>query len=172
MRESQPFWETVLEAIGGALIVGFLAFSLLLWAQGAFAQQSEIVGVPSVIDGDTLEIHGTRIRLSGIDAPEHDRHCGQVNVGQRAAHALDDLVQSRTVSCVAQGLDRYGRTVAMCSVCNADLARIMVTQGWARDWPRYSRGAYAGAERAARAAHRGAWGLQCPADLWGNRNYD
>ena len=29
-----------------------------------------IVGVPSVTDGDSLEIRGTRIRLHGIDAPE------------------------------------------------------------------------------------------------------
>nr|MBA3516675.1 thermonuclease family protein [Hyphomicrobiales bacterium] len=27
-----------------------------------------IMGVASVIDGDTIEIHGTRIRLHGIDA--------------------------------------------------------------------------------------------------------
>jgi endonuclease YncB( thermonuclease family) len=29
-----------------------------------------ITGQASVIDGDTIEIHGKRIRLSGIDAPE------------------------------------------------------------------------------------------------------
>jgi endonuclease YncB( thermonuclease family) len=29
-----------------------------------------ITGQASIIDGDTLEIHGARIRLSGIDAPE------------------------------------------------------------------------------------------------------
>jgi hypothetical protein len=30
-------------------------------------------GQASIIDGDTLEIHGTRIRLWGIDAPESDQ---------------------------------------------------------------------------------------------------
>lgn len=171
MRARQPFLETLLEAAGAAFVVGVLAISLATCGQRATAQ-SDFVGVASVIDGDTIEIHGTRIRLSGIDAPEHDRHCGQVSVGQRAAQALDDLVQSRTVSCVADGTDRYGRTVALCTAGNTDLARTMVIQGWARDWPRYSHRAYAGAEQTARAAHRGIWGLQCPADLWGNQNYD
>jgi endonuclease YncB( thermonuclease family) len=32
-------------------------------------------GQASTIDGDTLEIHGTRIRLWGIDAPESDQLC-------------------------------------------------------------------------------------------------
>ena len=34
-----------------------------------------IVGRASVIDGDTIEIHGTRIRLYGIDAPESRQTC-------------------------------------------------------------------------------------------------
>lgn len=76
--------------------------------------------------------------VAGADAPEHARHCGQTNVGQSAANALDDLVQGRTVVCTPMSTDRYGRTVALCTVGNADLARVMVSQGWARDWPRYS----------------------------------
>jgi hypothetical protein len=34
-----------------------------------------LAGRASVIDGDTLEIHGTRIRLWGIDAPESNQLC-------------------------------------------------------------------------------------------------
>ena len=47
----------------------------------------------------------------------------------------------------------------------------MVSEGWGRDWPRYSHGAYADEEAAARNASRGFWGQSCPVDLWGDRDY-
>jgi hypothetical protein len=34
-----------------------------------------LAGQASIIDGDTLEVHGTRIRLWGIDAPESSQLC-------------------------------------------------------------------------------------------------
>ncbi len=35
---------------------------------------ADMTGQASVIDGDTIEVHGTRIRLHGIDAPESGQH--------------------------------------------------------------------------------------------------
>ena len=49
------------------------AFAALIFASDAFAD--DLAGQASVIDGDTLEIHGTRIRLWGIDAPESTQLC-------------------------------------------------------------------------------------------------
>ena len=52
----------------------------------------ELLGQASVIDGDTLDIHGTRIRIWGIDAPESDQLCRkdgtQYRCGAQAANAL------------------------------------------------------------------------------------
>ncbi|WP_295817388.1 hypothetical protein [uncultured Deinococcus sp.] len=42
---------------------------LLLLLATAHAAPAPLVGVASVIDGDTLEIHGVRVRRFGIDAP-------------------------------------------------------------------------------------------------------
>jgi endonuclease YncB( thermonuclease family) len=42
---------------------------MMLLASGS-AYSGDLAGQASIIDGDTLEIHGTRIRLWGVDAPE------------------------------------------------------------------------------------------------------
>lgn len=47
--------------------------TLLLLTTPAFAEP--IVGLASVIDGDTLDFRGTRIRLHGIDAPKSGQTC-------------------------------------------------------------------------------------------------
>jgi endonuclease YncB( thermonuclease family) len=78
----------------------------------------------SIIDGDTLEIHGQRIRLSGIDAPESHQLCRgddslQYRCGAKAANELDHFIAGRPVSCEGVGGDQYGRTVAVCSIDSA-----------------------------------------------------
>jgi endonuclease YncB( thermonuclease family) len=132
---------------------------------------NQIVGIASVVDGDTIEIHDQRIRLSGFDTPESGKRCGDTNVYQSASLALSDFVANRTVTCTPTGTDRYDRVTATCSVGGTDLGDYVVSQGWGRDWPRYSNGAYADEEAAARTQRRGLWGLSCPADLWGDRDY-
>jgi endonuclease YncB( thermonuclease family) len=77
---------------------------------------ADIAGVASVIDGDTLEIHGQRIRLFGIDTPESRQTCEDAasrewRCGQKAALALQDLIGRRTVTCRKRDTDRYGRMV-------------------------------------------------------------
>jgi endonuclease YncB( thermonuclease family) len=130
----------------------------------------DLIGVASVIDGDTIDIHGTRVRLSGFDAPERGRTCSGVNVYQRASFALSDFIGARIVSCTLTGAKTYEREVGTCSVDGRDLGELMVEAGWARDWPRYSHGKYAAEEERARAAKRGVWANTCP-EIWGTRNY-
>jgi endonuclease YncB( thermonuclease family) len=136
----------------------------------------ELKGVASVIDGDTIEIHGERVRLSGFDAPERGRECidssgATVRVYQTTSNALSEFIGARTVECERSGSDDHSRTVATCSVGGTDLGSWMVENGHAWDWPKYSRGKYAPEEARARAAKRGLWGLTC-VDLLGDRKLD
>ena len=116
----------------------------------------------SVIDGDTIEIHGTRIRLNGIDAPESGQLCQDARgtawrCGQQAALALSDRIGRRqVVSCQQTDTDRYGRVVADCFVGRENLNRWMVREGWAVAYRQYST-AYIAAEDHARTGQRGIW---------------
>lgn len=125
------------------------------------AREPVIVGIASVIDGDTIEIHGKRIRLHGIDAPESSQTCldgaGQKwRCGQQAALALQDFLGHRTVTCEERDVDRYGRVVGRCLLGDVDINGWLVTQGLALAYRRYSRD-YIAAETAARSAGRGMW---------------
>jgi len=123
---------------------------------------SDFRGRASVIDGDTLEIRGSRIRLWGVDAPEHDQLCRgddslPYRCGARVANELDRFIAARTVACVALDIDRYGRTVASCSVGGVDLAKWLVAHGYALDWPHYSKGKYKQDQKEAESAGVGIW---------------
>ncbi|WP_246094108.1 MULTISPECIES: thermonuclease family protein [Mesorhizobium] len=123
-----------------------------------------IAGVASVIDGDTIEIHGQRIRFNGIDAPESAQQCDDANglqyqCGVKSAAALDAfLAASRPTQCMFVSWDRYGRYVGNCSRADGvSVAVWMVENGQALDWPKYSQGAYAMVQEKAKAARVGIW---------------
>ncbi len=49
-----------------------LTLALIMIATPAIA---DVAGTTSVIEGDTIEVHGQRIRLHRIDAPESRQLC-------------------------------------------------------------------------------------------------
>ena len=127
--------------MGACLLRLYLILSLVFLALPVSAQT--ITGVASVTDGDSLEIRVMRIRLNGIDAPEARPLCtrpsGQTGrCGQQAALALSDRIARRSVNRVTRDIDRYGRTIAICSQDGVDLNRRMVREGWAVAYRRYS----------------------------------
>jgi endonuclease YncB( thermonuclease family) len=117
-------------------------------------------GIARVIDGDTIAIHGTRVRLNGIDAPETKQTCvandREYQCGLDAAEALIQLIGSNTVQCEQTGSDRNGRVIGRCSVGSTDIAGWMVEHGWAVAYRRYSL-AYVDQENRAREQRQGIW---------------
>ena len=144
-------------------VISALLMPLTLVALLSFPSQAsatDLVGQATVIDGDTIEIHGQRIRLHGIDAPESKQICisggEKYRCGQRAALALSNRIGRGTVTCQAKDTDRYGRVVAVCFKGQENLNGWLVSQGLAVAYRRYSH-AYVGQESAAKAASNGLW---------------
>lgn len=121
----------------------------------------ELTGYARVIDGDTLEIDGRRVRLEGIDAPEARQECERSNgrryaCGYESTAALRRQVRGRELYCKSTGRDQYGRLIATCFVGRTDVNGWMVKRGHAIAYRRYSR-AYAGDESSAKIGRRGIW---------------
>ena len=123
-----------------------------------------LVGRASVIDGDTIRIHGERVRFNGIDAPETTQLCRDgsgksYRCGAKSAAALDDLLKrSSPTRCEFVERDRYARFVGNCFRADGtSVQELLVRGGWAMDWPRHSRGAFASFQATAKAERIGIW---------------
>ena len=129
------------------------------------------VAVPSVAqtitDGDTLKIGGTTYRLWGIDAPESKQDCADGwPAGRMATTRLQALISGRKVDCQEKDRDRYGRIVAICRTSGEDLGAILVSEGLAWAFTRYSND-YVAQEARAKAGKLGVHGRDCtPAWQW------
>jgi endonuclease YncB( thermonuclease family) len=151
-----------MRAARSSTLVSAIVFSALALSatSTAPAAAESLAGQASVIDGDTVEIHGQRIRLFGIDAVESRQRCScggkQWNCGKDSAFALADRIGRSAIDCRGVERDRYDRLVAVCFKGSEDLNRWMVEQGWAVAYRRYSMD-YVKAEEAAKAAGRGLW---------------
>lgn len=140
-------------AKAAGLIAGCL-MSSMAWA-------ADVTGVPRIVDGDTVQIDSTKIRLSGIDAPETDQLCLDEK-GQRwtcGISSRDELVGhagGKPWTCHVTGTDRYRRSLATCEVGGEDVEQWMVRSGWALSFVRYSH-RYDADQDIARNAHAGLW---------------
>lgn len=122
--------------------------------------QSSSSGIGRAVDGDSLYVGETEVRLFGIDAPEWDQECSRAGrswqCGQEAAAELSKLVSGKQIRCLKVDVDEHGRTVAQCMAGSIDVNRTMVALGYAVAYRRYST-AYVSAEDSAKASKRGLW---------------
>ena len=114
-------------------------------------------GTARASDGDSLWVGGDRVRLLGLDAPELDQICWRADgaewpCGRVAGDAMSLLLARGNIVCAPEGEDKFGRTLARCTIAGEDIGAAMVEAGFA-----LSKDDYAGEESAARAARRGIW---------------
>lgn len=123
--------------------------------------KNEIRGPARVIDGDTMEVDGKRIRMFGIDAPESGQECirngKRWRCGASAGQVLTRWASGKEVACREMDRDKYGRVVGVCFMGKHDLNAAMVSSGWALAFRRYSN-EYVEEENWAKANGKGIWG--------------
>lgn len=146
-----------------AIIVIVLIASLVIAGIERWLRQPDapIVGNAFIVDGDTLSIASTRIRLLNIDAPELDQTCTDAigrdwPCGRQASSQLRSHVRGRDLTCQPQALDKYGRSLAICLLPDkTDVNAWMVQQGWAVSYD-YAN-VYGPQQTEAKSAKRGIW---------------
>jgi micrococcal nuclease len=119
----------------------------------------------SVIDGDTYvfqtETGSLKIRAEGIDAPEYDQH-----FGDSATAYLKQFIYLDAVV-MANGTDRYGRTIGTLYVNGVDINQKLLSSGLAWFYAAYSTNEnYRLAEQAARQSMKGLWIQNDPLAPW------
>ena len=108
--------------------------------------KADITGLARVIDGDTIEIAGERIRIHGIDAPELGQWCrnkrGKFPCGKQVKELVEGFLEGKEVTCRGEERDRSGRLIAVCfypyGERTVDLGQDLVTYGWAMAYRKYS----------------------------------
>jgi len=142
----------------------FAALSLAMIVIGAatspgVAYAMSVSGPAHVLDGDTADIAGKRVRFYGIDAPELSQSCVDTKgkswpCGKVARERLEELTAGKTVTCTYDEADATGRLLGSCKVDARDINETLVSEGHAWAFVRYS-DVYAQTERKARAAQKG-----------------
>jgi endonuclease YncB( thermonuclease family) len=134
---------------------------------------ADVTGNARIVDGDTIWIGKTKIRLHGIDSPETKQTCTkngrEWNCGREATAALVHRIGTQAVTCKGDKHDRYRRLIAVCFVRSKDLNAWMVLNGWALAYRKYSRD-YIDEENIAQDNRNGIWqGKFMPPWKWRRR---
>ena len=123
----------------------------------------------NITDGDTININGEKIRFGGIDAPESyykgkkqickfeekDIFCGEISKTK-----LIEKIDNNFVDCVLEkNKDKYKRSIGECFVNGESLSIYMVRNGYAFDWPRYSKGKFSIDQEFAKKNNLGIWAM-------------
>ena len=151
------------------ILLAVMIILALTEAANANTFTAKVIGI---MDGDTIEVlhEGSplRVRLYGIDTPEHNQ-----DFGTRAKQFTSEKVFGKMVEVVAMDEDRYERTVAKIYVDGKYLNLMIVEAGLGWWYQRYAPNDedLAKAERDARSARIGLWSHPTPTAPWEFRRH-
>ena len=101
-----------------------------------------------VVDGDTIDLNGEKIRFSGIDAPESNYKGKEqtclinetiIKCGKLSKEFLIKKIGTNKVTCKREEKpDQYNRILAECFVNGESLSKFLVRSGYAFAYRKYS----------------------------------
>ena len=145
---------------------------LIFFVFNTFVQADELISKNiSVIDGDTILLENKKIRFSGIDAPESffrgkKQTCLlnsiKIFCGEVSKEKLEKKIANKIVKCIPEKeKDFYNRILAECFINGSEsLSIFMVKNGYAFDYPRYSKKKFATFQKFAKENKLGLWKMK------------
>jgi len=153
------------------LILAKLGF-FIFFVFNPFVQADELISKNiSVIDGDTILLENKKIRFSGIDAPESffrgkKQTCLlnsiKIFCGEVSKEKLEKKIANKIVKCIPEKeKDFYNRILAECFINGSEsLSIFMVKNGYAFDYPKYSKKKFATFQKFAKENKLGLWKMK------------
>lgn len=115
-------------------------FAIVVLAFPSLAM-ADVTGPARVVDGDTIWIGKTKIRLWAIDAPETKQECYRNEIpwkcGVASTEHLKSFIGEKAVTCENRGRDRYRRMIGKCRVGSLDIGAEMIEAGMAMPYWKY-----------------------------------
>ena len=154
-----------------SLTLSSLAIVILFSFSFSYGDEKNIIkGNAIVIDGDTIKINLKKIRFGGIDAPESyykgkKQTCIEDNkkvfCGQISKEKLIEKIGNNSINCkIEKNKDKYKRSIGECFIKEESLSVFMVRNGYAFDWPYYSKGKFANDQEYAKINKLGFWNMK------------
>ena len=146
------------------MVLRILKFNTIVFLLTLFffniSNANEIIGTPYIVDGDTIKINNFKIRFFGIDAPEIKQICMLNNkeweCGKESKNFLINIIDNENIRCEILGKDMYRRFICECFIKDKNINKLMVRNGWAIAYRRYSK-KYISDEIYAKNKKNGVW---------------
>ncbi|GAA5106832.1 thermonuclease family protein [Bartonella jaculi] len=151
------YFSILIATIIAIITTVYIKHTQILPQEVASISQETIKGNATIIDGDSIMISSTMIRLLGIDAPELHQFCGTKKArypcGLDAKKYLERLIANQPVTCHWYKKDKYRRILATCKTKQvSNINATIVQNGWAVSYHDYPK-----EEQEARKKKKGIW---------------